>query len=103
NNGKGIAGVAPDAKLVVAKALDAQGGGTTTDIAAAMQWVVGRGAQIINLSFGPDAFKKVVTGSGSLPDSINHAWDLGAIPVLASGNQNVLGFGSQNYGSINAV
>src|SRR5207302_1378107 len=43
-NGKGIAGVAPDARLVVAKALDSDGSGSTDDINAGIEWVVGDGA-----------------------------------------------------------
>src|SRR5205823_1054141 len=54
NNGVGIAGVAYNAQLVVAKALDNTGGGNTTDIASGIDWVVGRGAKVVNLSLGPE-------------------------------------------------
>jgi serine protease len=104
DNGKGVAGVAPAARLVEAKALDSDGSGNTIDIAAAMQWAVDHGARIINLSFGPDAFKKLVAGSNRLLDSINRAWDSGAIPVLAAGNTDGDPLGlSENYGALNAV
>ncbi|MCP2331215.1 S8 family peptidase [Actinoalloteichus caeruleus] len=44
------AGVAPDADLVVAKVLDDQGQGWTTDIIAGAEWAVEQGADILNLS-----------------------------------------------------
>src|ERR671928_1415712 len=48
DNNVGIAGVAPDAQLVVAKALSAQGAGTVEDINAGIMWVVDHGAQVVN-------------------------------------------------------
>ena len=48
NNGVGIAGVAYNAQLVVAKALDCTGGGNTSDIAKGIDWVVGQGARVVN-------------------------------------------------------
>src|SRR5207244_13028687 len=41
-------------------------------------------------------------GTG-IEDGLNYAWQHGAIPVLASGNTQLLGLGSSNYGDINAV
>src|SRR5437763_287478 len=38
-NGRGGAGVAPDARLVVAKALNSKGGGNTDDVNAGIHWV----------------------------------------------------------------
>jgi hypothetical protein len=92
-------------RLVVAKGLNSNGDGNADDIAAAIDWTVSQGAKVVNLSFGPDAFKKLVFGSPSkLLDSINHAWDLGAIPVLAAGNTDGDPLGlSENYGALNAV
>ena len=105
DNGKGISGIAPAVRLVVAKGLNSNGDGNADDIAAAIDWTVSQGAKVVNLSFGPDAFKKLVFGSPSkLLDSINHAWDLGAIPVLAAGNTDGDPLGlSENYGALNAV
>ena len=105
DNGKGIAGVAPAVRLVVAKGLDHDGNGSSADIVAAIDWTVSQGAKVVNLSFGPDAFKKLVFGSpNKLLDAINHAWDQGAIPVLAAGNTDGDPLGlSENYGALNAV
>src|SRR3954453_19212454 len=49
DNGRGIAGVAPDAQLVVARVLT-NDGGSILDVEAGIRWVVRHGAQVVNLS-----------------------------------------------------
>ena len=105
DNGVGIAGVAPDAQLVVAKALTAAGAGTEADINAAIKWVVDHGARVVNLSLGdPNFVFTSLLGTG-MREGIEYAWSKGAVPVVASGNSNLLGLGlgSSNYGSLNAL
>src|SRR4051794_38378078 len=102
-NGKGIAGVAPDARLVVAKALSGDGSGNVDDINAGIAWVVSHGAKIVNLSLGPELTVLNSVVSSGLEAGIEYAWKAGAIPVLASGNTNILGVGSANYGDIHAI
>ena len=67
DNGKGIAGVAPDAELVVAKVLSAAGAGTTEDINAGIRWVVDHGARVVNLSLS-------ATPTFSSPASPERRW-----------------------------
>jgi subtilisin family serine protease len=98
DNGLGIAGVAPDAKLVVAKALDATGAGADADVEAGIMWVVQHGAKVVNLSLGdggtlPLGLASTGGISAALTAGINYAWQNGAIPVLAAGN-NGGGLGS---------
>ena len=102
-NGKGIAGVAPDARLVVAKVFSGDGRGDETDVSAGIRWVVDHGAQVVNLSLGDPNFVLTSVRGTALRDAIDYAWDHGAVPVLASGNTNVLGFGSSNYGDLHAI
>ncbi|HET9769316.1 MAG TPA: S8 family serine peptidase [Acidimicrobiia bacterium] len=105
DNGKGIAGVAPDAELVVAKVLGAQGTGEGSDVTAGIKWVVDHGAKVVNLSLGdPNFVFTSLLGTG-MREGIEYAWSKGAVPVLASGNSNLLGLGlgSSNYGSLNAL
>ncbi|MFP5319939.1 MAG: S8 family serine peptidase [Acidimicrobiia bacterium] len=104
-NGRGVAGVAPDARLVVAKAIDDDGKGEVADINAAIRWVVDRGARVVNLSLGDPNFLVVSLLGTPLRPGIEYAWSRNAVPVLASGNENlgVGGLGSSNYGSLNAV
>src|SRR5947209_8418839 len=65
DNGKGIAGVAPGAQLVVAKVLNKDGSGSTDDIAAGMKWVISQGAKVVNLSLGPDVLDPRYIAFGS--------------------------------------
>lgn len=93
-NGQGVAGVAPDAELVVAKVLAANGSGSIDDVSAGIRWVVDHGAQVVNLSLG-DAAVLVggLLGGDALGKTIEEAWARGAVPVWASGNSNTLGLG----------
>jgi subtilisin family serine protease len=104
-NGRGIAAVAPDASVVVAKALSADGEGRVEDINAGIRWVVDQGARVVNLSLGDPAFLLTSVVGTPLRSGIEYAWSRGAVPVLASGNYNtgVADLGSQNYGALNAV
>jgi thermitase len=104
NNGAGIAGVAPDAHLVVAKALGDKGSGDIEDINNAIAWVVDHGARVVNLSLGDPDLSLVARLGTPLRPGIEYAWSRGAIPVLAAGNyEGLSGTGSANYGDLNAV
>ena len=103
-NGKGVAGMAPGARIVAAKALDNQGNGSISDVNAGIEWVVQHGARVVNLSLGSDLPALTgLLGSSSLAPGVDYAWSHGAIPVLAAGNENFFGLGSANYGNANAV
>ena len=104
-NRRGIAGVAPDAKLLVAKVLDADGAGRVDDINAGIRWAVDKGAKVVNLSLGdPDFLLTSLVGTPLKP-GIEYAWTRGVVPVLASGNYRVgvVDQGSSNYGDLNAM
>lgn len=104
DNGEGIAGVAPDAHLIVAKALSDRGEGVTEDINNAIVWVVDHGARVVNLSLGESDFQLVSRLGTPLRPGIEYAWSRGAIPVLAAGNyEGLSGSGSANYGDLDAV
>ena len=106
DNKAGIAGVAPDAELVVAKVLGGKGSGTVEDINAGIRWVVDNGARVVNLSLGDPNFLLTSVQGTALSEGVEYAWSHGAIPVVASGNENPLGLGllgSSDYGSLNAL
>jgi subtilisin family serine protease len=97
-------GVAPTAQILPVRVLDEEGSGTMGDVAAGIRYAADRGAHVINLSLGPEvAVTNLVTGGGSLADAIEYAWSKGSVPVLAAGNDAILGAFGSGYGDIPAV
>jgi serine protease len=104
DNGKGVAGVAPDARLVVAKVFR----GSTADeadVIAGIKWVVDHGAKVVNLSLGGAVFVAAATFGSEMTTGVEYAWSHGAVPVVASGNDDLfgVGVGSSEYGEMNAL
>ena len=68
-HGTGVAGiilqVAPNATILPLRVLDSDGAGDVTDVVAAIDWAVARGAEVVNLSLGapvnPSALQTVLT------------------------------------------
>src|SRR3954469_13465969 len=84
DNGVGVEGVAPGAKVLVIRVLGDDGSGSTDDVAAGIDYAVSHGADVINLSLGPDT---PLVGNGSGFDSaIDRALDRGVVVVAAAGN-----------------
>ncbi|WP_043470560.1 S8 family serine peptidase [Arthrobacter sp. Rue61a] len=91
-NGKGVTGVAPEAKILPLRALGACGG-YTSDIADSIVWAAGgvvsgapinpNPARVINLSLGG-----ISPCSASYQNAINFAYNSGAAVVVAAGNSN---------------
>ena len=104
DNGVGIAGVAPDAELVVAKVFK---GATaeSSDVVAGIKWVVEHGATVVNLSLGGALFVAAAAFGSELKEGVEYAWARGAIPVVASGNDDLFGagIGSSEYGEMDAL
>jgi subtilisin family serine protease len=88
DNGAGIAGVAPGARVQPVKVLDEEGG-SFEDIAAGVRWSVDNGADVINLSLGalPGVQALVITGMiTDLQEAIAYARANGVVVVAAAGN-----------------
>lgn len=78
-NGIGMIGVAPKAKILAVKVLDGAGFGTADWIIAGIDWAVANGAQIINMSLeGAD--------TQALKDACDKARAAGVLLVAAGGN-----------------
>ena len=105
DNQKGIAGVAPDAQLVVAKVMNAQGTGKGSDVTAGIKWVVDHGAKVVNLSLGDPAQPiTALISENELKEGVEYAWSHGAIAVMAAGNSGTgLGIEGANFGDMNAI
>ena len=89
-NGIGVAGVAPDAKIMPVRVLDGDGRGTLADVIDGIRWAVDHGATVINLSVGGTG--QAVLGPG-FDDAVREAWDRGVVCVVAAGNDYVLSSG----------
>lgn len=80
NNGIGVAGVAPHAKILPIKVLDSSGSGTNETIANGILEAVRRGARVINLSLGGTDDSQTIRGA------IAQAESAGVVVVCAAGN-----------------
>ena len=83
NNRIGIAGIAPDCRLVTIRAFDATGDGQDDDIAAAIVYAAAIGVDVLNMSFG-DTYR-----SPLLADAVRFARERGVVMVSSSGNDGV--------------
>jgi subtilisin family serine protease len=83
DNDIGVAGVAPGARIMPVKALDAEGRGSASTVDAGIEWAAAHGARVINLSFGDLLPGDLPPG---LRQAVAFAWSEGAICVLAAGN-----------------
>jgi serine protease len=90
NNGVGIAGVAPQAKLMAVRVLDGEGSGSFADVALGIRYAANSGADVINLSLGALPGSQVFTITGLLTDveeAIAYANSRGVVVVAAAGNE----------------
>ena len=88
NNGLGIAGIAPNCRLMPLRAGFKYGGGTylqNDDLAAAIVYAADNGAQVINMSWG-DTVRAFI-----IEDAIEYAHHRGCVLVGAAGNSAAVG------------
>lgn len=91
NNGIGVAGVAPRAKILPIRVLGPEEN-RTGRIAAGVRYAADQGAAVINLSlaFSPPGHVDTITGSmRPLHESISYALTKGAVVVASSGNDSL--------------
>ena len=73
DNGEGIAGIAPDARIMALRALDDEGGGFDSDIAEAFDWAGDRPrCPVVNASLGGEGASQTLrtTRSHNAPDTL---------------------------------
>jgi len=89
NNGIGVAGTAPNAKIMPVRVLDASGSGTSEDIVKGIRYAASHGAKVLNLSLGEIPIEGEIQAiNQDLEDAINFAWSKGAVVVAAAGNDS---------------
>jgi len=80
-NGVGGSGIAPGARIMSVKVLDANRAGDSSQLAKGIRYAIGEGAKILNVS---------INGNGTSPDlddALNYASQQGATVVASAGNQ----------------
>lgn len=87
-NGAGIVGVAPDAKVLPIKVLSDGGNGSYEEIKKGIRIAIDQHADIINMSLGAP-----IAPPSSFQEIIKEAYDKGIIIVAAAGNDS----GAVNY------
>ena len=98
NNGAGVAGMAPETKILAVRALDANGSGSLNDIADAIRYSADEGAEVINLSLGCNC------DTQTLEDAVDYAWNQGSVVIAAAGNDGVsTTFEPASYDNVIAV
>jgi thermitase len=80
NNSIGIAGIAPQVKLMNVKVANDNGYCRAGTITKGIYWAVDNGAMVINISLELQGFSK------ELEQAIDYAWSRGVIVIAAAGN-----------------
>lgn len=100
DNGRGIAAVAPDSRVLVVKVLvddpmTGQASGTDADVAAGIEYAVAAGARVINLSIGTEV--PLTGATTAIPAAIQDAWNHDVLVSVAAGNSSLP---ASSYGDI---
>ncbi len=97
NNGKGIGGVAPNAKIMILRFLSEKGSGTTADAVKAVKYAVDNGAKVLSNSWGTSGEDpNDAAGNQALRDIVQYSMDKGTLFVAAAGNGDQQGKGYDN-------
>jgi serine protease len=84
-NGVGVAGIAPDTKILPVRVLGANGSGVMSDTASGIIWAADHGANVINMSLGSSG------QLGAVTNAIAYARSKGVTVVAAAGNEREKG------------
>jgi len=82
DNGLGLAGLAPESRIMALKALDRSGAASSIELFYAILYAVDEGAQIINASFGGYGYSYL------LHYALHYAQERGVSVVAAAGNES---------------
>jgi len=80
NNGVGVAGVAPNVKILPVQVLSKEGYGSYASVAAGIIWAADHGAKVISMSLGGPQSSPIVS------EAVKHALSKDAMLIAAMGN-----------------
>ncbi len=92
DNKVGVVGVGPEIGLYAVKVLDDGGGGTVSSVVGGIEWAVGQGIPVLNMSLGSG------TSSQTLKDACDTAFADGHLLVASAGNSGNPGGRGDNVG-----
>jgi len=81
DNGVGVVGVAPEAKLYGLKVLNSSGSGSFSDVIKALQWVVDNGIKITNNSYGSSGDPGTLVRA-----AFDNSYAAGVLHIASAGN-----------------
>ncbi len=87
-NGQGVAGVAPDAKIMDLKVSDRWGAIPSSSIARAIRYAVDNGADVVNLSLGSQPGAPIESAA-EMASAVDYARVNGVLLVVAAGNNGI--------------
>lgn len=91
----GFVGLAPDAEIIPIKQNDAEGHGTSTDLAEAINYAVDKAdADVINISQDTE---KALSANSALALAVQHALQKNVVVVASAGNDGVGGNQKETY------
>jgi len=80
DNGEGVVGIAPEAQLYALKVLNSSGAGNWSDVAAAIEWCIDNGMDVISMSLGG------TSGDPLIQAAVAEAYGTGILLTAAAGN-----------------
>ncbi len=80
DNGEGVSSVAPRAAILPVRVMNANGSGTSSDLAEGIVWAVDEGADVLNISLGFGG------SSYAVQEACDYAEENGVLVVAATGN-----------------
>ncbi len=88
DNGSGVVGVAPGARLWAVRVLNNQGSGTTSTILCGINWVTANAGtiEVVNMSLGGSGSDSTCPGSDAYHNAICNSVNAGVTYVVAAGN-----------------
>lgn len=97
-------GVAPGAKIINVRVLDAEGKGNASHVIAALDWIIANKAahniRVVNMSLGTPAGQSYKTDP--LCVAARRAFNAGIVVVASAGNNGKDANGAKRYGTINS-
>jgi thermitase len=86
DNGKGIAGVAPNVKIMGIRFISEEGMGTTAAAIKSIRYAVDNGARVLSNSWGSEGEDTASPENKALRESVQYAENKGVLFIAAAGN-----------------